>query len=338
MVRYTISKSKFIFSGNNMYVLKKVTNYCKRLISTIGININYYLGSYRNAVWIIGDGRSGTTWLSDIINWEKNFREMFEPFHPNKLELAKPYALHQYMRVNDDSDHYFAQLMNDIFTGRLKDERVDKVNKNIFYNGLLIKDIFGHLIASWVQKRHPNLKIVLLMRNPFEVALSKENTKDWMWMEDPKLFLEQKELYEDFLQPFEKTIRNVSDDYIERQIMIWAIIHYVLFQQIKKDNLHIVFYENLVDSPKKEITNLMRYIHNQDNIVIPSKLLSIAVKPSRVASKNRINGKATTNDWKGKLTSAQLDNGLKILSVFKLDKIYGEDFSPSKQAVENILK
>ena len=320
-----------------MYLLKKVTNYWNDFIRAIGININYHLGNYANTLWIIGDGRSGTTWLGDIINWEKNFREMFEPFHPDKVESAKPYALHQYIRVDDDSDNYFASLMNNIFTGKFKNKRVDEINKSIFYNGLLVKDIFGHLIASWVQKRYPDIKIILLMRNPFEVALSKENKKNWMWMEDPKLFLEQKQLYKDFLQPFEDTIKSVSDDYIERQIMIWAIIHYVLFQQIKKDNLHIVFYESLVNNPKEEISNLMNYINNQDNIEIPSKLLFMIQKPSRVASEKMKKKKPNTKDWKKQLTSAQLHNGLEILSVFKLNKIYGEDFNPSKQEVENLL-
>ena len=320
-----------------MHLLKKVTDYWNVFIKAFGIHMNYYLGSYKNTVWIIGDGRSGTTWLGDIINWEKNFREMFEPFHPDMIESAKPYALHQYIRVNDDSDNYFASLMNDIFTGKFKHKRVDEINKSIFYNGLLVKDIFGNLIASWVQERYPDIKIILLIRNPFEVALSKENKKNWGWMEDPKLFLNQKELYEDFLQPFEKIIRNVSDDYIERQIMIWSIIHYVLFQQIKKNNLHIVFYESLVNSPKEEISNLMKYIYNQDNIEIPSRLLSVAKKPSRVASENLMKKNPHTKDWKKQLTSVQLHNGLKILSVFKLDKIYGEDFNPSKQEVENLL-
>ncbi len=94
-----------------MHVLKKVSSYWNGFIRTTGISINYYLGNYSNTVWIIGDGRSGTTWLGDIINWKKNYREMFEPFHPNKVKSAKPYTLHQYMRVDDDSDNYFSSLL-----------------------------------------------------------------------------------------------------------------------------------------------------------------------------------------------------------------------------------
>jgi hypothetical protein len=44
---------------------------------------NYCAGRFRYPiVWVIGDGRSGTTWLMELINWRKTYREMFEPFHP----------------------------------------------------------------------------------------------------------------------------------------------------------------------------------------------------------------------------------------------------------------
>ena len=301
--------------------------------------MNYHLGNYsKNTIWIIGEGRSGTTWLSDIINWKKNFREMFEPFHPLKVKEAQAFSLHQYVRIKDKSNSDFTYFMDSVFTGKFMHYRVDEVNQNIFYNGLLIKDIFANLIAPWVQERYPNIKIILLIRNPFEVAISKQNKKDWGWMEDPKLFLEQKDLYEDFLQPFEEIIKSVSDDYIERQIMIWAILHYVLFQQIKKNKLHIVFYENLLHDTKQEISNLMQYIYGNDHITVPSELLSITKIPSRVASEKRMNGNLNTNEWRKKLTDKQFNKGLEILSIFKLDSIYNKDFKPHKQEVEKLLQ
>ena len=56
-----------------------------KLRSTV-MAANYYLGSYQDAIWLVGEARSGTTWVSDLINWDKRYREMFEPFHPTFSE------------------------------------------------------------------------------------------------------------------------------------------------------------------------------------------------------------------------------------------------------------
>ena len=43
---------------------------------------------YRRSVYLAGDGRSGTTWISEIINCDNRYRYMFEPFHPSFVPLA----------------------------------------------------------------------------------------------------------------------------------------------------------------------------------------------------------------------------------------------------------
>ena len=95
---------------------------------------------------------------------------------------------------------------------------MDAGNRRIFYKGLLIKDIFVNLFVYWAVQHFPGVKVVLLIRNPFSVALSKYKTRTWFWLADPIALLDQPDLYEDSLQPFEDLIRRVGSgtDYIQK--------------------------------------------------------------------------------------------------------------------------
>jgi hypothetical protein len=204
------------------------------------LTANYYAGRYKQAIWIVGDGRSGTTWLADLINVRKTYREMFEPFHPVYLnEMRGVYW--KYLRPHD-TDQTFYRLARRVFSGRLQHPRVDAQNKRVVYNGLLIKDIFAHLFLKWACLRFTHVKKILLMRHPFAVAVSKQKLKGWRWMANPSDFLDCSALYADYLYGFKDLIRETKG-YFERQVLIWAVIHYVALNQLERNDVILVFYE-----------------------------------------------------------------------------------------------
>jgi hypothetical protein len=287
------------------------------------------MGNYREVVWLIGDGRSGTTWLSDLINWEKSYREMFEPFHPKFVRQMNGLLFNQYVRP-DDAAHRLLPVASEVFCGRLRDDRVDQANRGLWYRGLLIKDVFASLFACWAARQFPNLKIVLLIRNPFAVALSKWKTKDWHWTTDPRDFLKQGSLADDYLRPFEDLIRAAGDDYIENQVLIWAILHYVLLLQFKPGELHVVFYEDLLRQPEQELTRLFRYLKPDCVDRMTEGALRVLPRPSRVAPKDKKVVGATwrIGAWKDELSAEQIERGAKILARFGLDRLDDADSRP----------
>ncbi len=44
---------------------------------------------YRQTVFVSGVGRSGTTWVANIINYANDYRFMFEPFHPQRVDVVR---------------------------------------------------------------------------------------------------------------------------------------------------------------------------------------------------------------------------------------------------------
>ena len=322
-----------------MNKIKQALKYSFEVIKPSIMTTNYYLGNYKDVIWLIGDGRSGTTWVSDLINWEKSYREMFEPFHPRCVKEMGFLAPHQYIRPND-AKHPLLDIASDVFSGKFTNKRIDAQNSRLFYRGLLVKDIFANLFAAWVSKQFPTIKIILLIRNPFAVALSKFKKKSWYWLTNPKEFLNQELLCNDYLQPFEGVIKDVGDDYIERQVLIWSIIHYVPFLQLDLNQIHILFYEDIIANPKEELFRLFRYIKPNGNKNAIEEMFKIYSRPSRMSRKgsNIVIRNPLTGNWKKELSVKQIHKGLKILNCFGLDKIYGEDSMPRKGTLEKLLK
>jgi len=324
---------------NTVKILKKPLLITKEAARFAIIRANYYAGNYQNAVWLIGDGRSGTTFVSSLLNWNHKYREMFEPFHPIYVKQMKSLPFHKYIRPND-ANNAFTRIAADVFTGKLTSPFIDIANRRFVYKSLLIKDIFANLLANWAYHTFSDLeiKVILLLRNPFAVALSKYKKKHWHWMTDPKEFLKQQQLMDDHLHPFKDLIENISDDYIERQILIWSIINYVPLRQFNNNQLHVLFYEDIVSQPREELTSLFNYIDpTLDSLAIDCALQKLHV-PSRVSGSesNIKKGQSPIDSWQKEITPKQLKNGREILDQFGFGQLYKEDGLPERSALNSM--
>lgn len=309
-----------------------------RAFRSMVIRANYLLGNYEEVVWIIGDGRSGTTWVSDVVNWDKRYREMFEPFHPRFVPDAGFMMPHHYIRRNDE-DEEMLNFAGRVFSGRFLNNRVDSENNSLLYKGLLIKDIFANLMCYWAVSRFPYVRPVLLMRNPFSVAVSKYKKREWYWMTDPLDFLLQLDLKRDYLLPFEDEIRRVSreNNFILNQVLIWSIINYVPLRQFSPGELHVCFYEDIYASPLSEVSRLVNYVGGRERgvIDIPEEIVK---RPSRVIGEesNLLAGTSPITSWRNELDSNLIDSGLRILDAFGLADLYDDVSMPNRRVVDRV--
>lgn len=303
-----------------------IKNSINQKIRLSAFHLNHLLKKYDKTLWLIGDGRSGTTWVSNLINHDTYFREMFEPFHPEFVEEMDFISSHYYLSP-DEINEKFRSIANQVFSGKLFNLRTDQDNSPRIYKGLFIKDIFANLLSNWVYQNHSDIKITLLVRNPFAVASSKYAKRDWNWVSDPYTLLKQQSLKNDYLLKFEDLIHEVcrEDDYILKQILIWSIIHYVPFKQFKSDQIHVMFYENVFLNPQQEISELSKFINK------PFTYLSddIIKKPSKVVGDNINSGKSPINSWMNTLPSSTIDKGMHILEQFGLDNLYDSNSLPN---------
>lgn len=290
-------------------------------------HLNHQLHLYKDKIWLIGDGRSGTTWVSNLINHDQYYRDMFEPFHPEVIERMKFLEPHQYIRADGENAKLYA-VSREVFDGKFWHPRVDSANEIGLYKGLLVKDIFANLFAKWVHENFSDIKIILLIRNPFAVSLSKYKKRSWKWLTDPRLLLNQSELYRDYLQDFKDLIEFYAkhDDFITNQIVIWSILHYVPFKQFEQNQVLLSFYENIYSNPQMETDRIYDFLGK------PRKFLpdNIIHKPSIVSGKDSsiVKGFSPINSWSNEIPKNTIQEGQEILKAFNLHQLYDENEVP----------
>jgi len=277
--------------------------------------------SYKNTVLLCGSGRSGTTWLANIINNDNSFRYMFEPFHPELVSIVKRFNSRQYLRDSNINEEYFGPASK-IFSGMIRNFWIDRYNKKLFPKKRLIKDIRINLLLKWIKTNFPEIPIVFMMRHPFSVACSRIRLG---WEDHLNDLFIQKNLNEDFLYKYNDIIYKNMDKF-ERQILMWCIENYIPLNSLKSDELYIIFYENLFINPVKEVQSLFDYL----NLPISDSLFDKIQNPSSMTKKSSplITGQDPLLYWKNILSHEQIFNALKIMDKFRLNKIYGNEALP----------
>lgn len=291
-----------------------------------------HFSNYRHKLWLIGDGRSGTTWVSNLINYDKYFRHVFEPYHSKIMPEVKFLSSHYYARPAIENYQLY-ELSEKIFTGRLWYPRLDSDNAIGMYKGLLVKDIFANLFSYWVHSHFADVKIILLVRNPFAVAMSKYMKKDWTWITDPIDLFNQPDLQNDYLKEFEDLIFKTAEknDFILNQILIWSIIHFIPFRQFNSEQIHLVFYEDIFLNPVSEISKIGNYV----GIDLNHLSKRVIEKPSRVGSLNIQRGTSPITSWKSDIPVSTIDQGFRILESFGLHNLYDQNSIPCKFELDN---
>jgi hypothetical protein len=307
-------------------------------VRPIVLQANQKLGNYQDVVWLIGSGRSGTTWVSDMLNYQRGYREMIEPFRPLLIDQMRFLSLNQYVRPGDDFPE-LDKVAGAVFSGRFTHPDVDSASKRFLYNGLLIKDVFANLFAYHLCQRFPHVKPALLIRNPFEVALSKHKKSNWNWTTDPRDFLKQPQLVEDFLEPFAELIERIgaSDDPIAKHIAVWCVINYVPLKQFAKDELHVLFYEDVVENTNAEVNRFWQALspeRQKQSATIPENILQ---KPSAVSTELSSQADKKNSPWRAKLSDAQYKTGMEVLEVFGFGDLYQND-TPDHRVLDHFLR
>ena len=292
-------------------------------------------------MWLFGDGRSGTTWISEVINFRGSYRELFEPFHPKAIPEASFLIPFEYSQALTDKPQ-LVDYASQVFSGKTSNPRIEAANQQPVsqYQRLLVKDIFANLFAHAVCREFPHIKPVLLIRNPFAMAASKFKKRHWYWLTDPSVLVSQAPLYVDFLEPFEEIIEITIEEnnYILNLILIWCIVNYVPLRQFDPQTIHVCLYESVYADPQAGIAELFTFIGNdpQDGPadVDPDQV----AKPSRLSGEesNLLRGTSPINAWMDEMPAVIVDRGLEIMDEFGFADLYDEHSLPNRQVISQI--
>jgi hypothetical protein len=292
-----------------------------------GLCVDLGRGNHTNSVFLAGSGRSGTTWLSEVINYGGGYRYVFEPFNPVRVGTFEHFRSKQYLRP-DDGGGEFLEAARLVLTGALRDPWTDRFNKTFVARRRLIKDIRANLLLGWMRANFPGMPIVLLIRHPCAVVVSRLALG---WKDNLRETMEQEELVEDFLLPMEAEILAARGDF-ERHLFLWCIDNYVPLRQFGRDGIHLTFYENLLVSPEEELRCLFDFLGEDLNDRVYAKL----THPSPLGRKGAFS--PSVDGWRGRVSERQLERTGEILNLFGLDRVYDGGPMPDPSGAYALMK
>jgi len=217
----------------------------------------------KQTILIAGSGRSGTTWLGDVVAAATRSRQIFEPFvHNQNRELTVP-RRERNRDIQDFQDRslyipfdkqtspeHDSDLLR-ILQGRIRNPWCDRPIQYGIYNSRVIKAIRGNMVVGYIARRWPQVKCILLLRDMNSVVNSQlRYIADGTWQSwDPAFVLSQPVLLNRHLQPFEDLLHSVRGD-AEKLALKWCIENYVALRETgASGNVLPLHYEDLCKGP-----------------------------------------------------------------------------------------
>ncbi|MHC4847047.1 MAG: sulfotransferase [Planctomycetota bacterium] len=279
-------------------------------------------GGPEDCVFLAGSGRSGTTWVGDILNYRNEYRMIFEPFWRNEVSLVSHFHARQYLPP-DCTDPAFIEPARRILSGEVRDPWFDVLNTKWIARRRLIKDIRANLLLGWIRAQFPMTPIILLLRHPCAVAAS---TLKMGWNDPLNGFLDQTDLIDTHLAPQRELIERTheSGTQFEKRIVIWCAENHVALSSGVE---HVVHYEDLCrEDPRPAIAGMFEFLGKP----FDEAVFAAMRRPSKLSTAQSavVTGGNLVDSWRKHVSAEQLDRALELLAEFGLDRIYGADSYP----------
>ncbi|MPY87958.1 MAG: glycosyltransferase [Luteitalea sp.] len=215
-----------------------------------------------SAVFIAGMGRSGTTWVANIVNYDNGYRDVFEPFLPAEVPEAQIFGYHEYRRAHERLPAK-EEVVRRILSGRIGCPWTDKFNRRLISWRRIVKDIRCNLMLGWLRQVRPGMPIILVARHPLGVIRS------WLKLgwgtalgggTDVDHILSQRPLLEDFPKVDELLSAIDRTDTFESTAFLWCVLNMVPLVQLQDSRALIVRYEDLLRDPTVWIAKIFQHV------------------------------------------------------------------------------
>ena len=310
---------------------------------------------WRDAVFLSSGARTGSTWVAELINYDNEYRFMYEPslsrpLMPRNHDQTAGDRRILYIRPDDD-DPDLREQARQVLDGRYHDARTDRYNRRIVSRRRLVKEVTSNLFIRWLAKSFPGLPIILLMRHPMPTVRSRAyeyfqadavgrrlidadpagRTRDYL-----RLVFGQTALVADHLEPFRDVLESAETVW-EQRIAIWCVQNYVPLRQFSPGSIHLAFYENFCMDPQAEIRRLFDFLGRKVDDAALARIRIPSQSMQHGGVKQMPDGWEVVSRWRAKVGAAEIDAALRILGAFGLDAIYGAEPMPNVDAAYAML-
>jgi len=185
---------------------------------------------HAKAIWLLSDGRSGSTWFAQLLNHARTLHVEHEPVHAlfNPRLAGEPLVP---MPAGADLEYRYRPLLADVLAGRHRTQRFGRETApGQEPQGLVIRDIHAMGIAPLLLPAFPELRPVVLVRHPLDVAQSKLALGDWQWFSAIEDFVLDPAMSA-HLGRLRRWV-DAADSLFKRYVVHWAVTYHWFFGQM----------------------------------------------------------------------------------------------------------
>ena len=291
-------------------------------------------------VLLCSSARSGSTWLMELLLKSAKYRSLFEAV-PNAGQSMKDFGTPRYIL----SAAYPPDAKTSSIASLFEYERQGwsqrhRNSRNIYWRtqGLLIKSTRAGFCLDFLDKQFADkpLKVIVLLRNPFDVVRSKILKKNVAGGEfvnkfsyDPaELFHTDDPYFKAYFESYRPVLEKIESE-VQRETFVWCLENKWILDSCKDASQGrewtLVTYEDLVVDFEQELRRLLKVIG------IPFKkslLKSRQVKSSTaytgngrelVSSSEFQPGAAVLNQWQSFFSETQVSEMVGVMRAFGID-------------------
>jgi len=233
---------------------------------------------------VLSFGRSGSTWISDIISKSLGGLLLFEPLHPETCSFAQEICYSDATapelsvrseklldRMLTKQDHNRWLLRNHLFSPleEVSQAFVETVWEECAVLGF--KEIRANFLIDWLLE-HFHARIVYLVRHPYAVIASLHRRKNfwnefgfeqhWRLFQEHVLFNPR---HLALLRPYLPIITAAQTQTV-RETVMWAVTHKVATATLAEHGLPIFYYEDFYENPFPTTRSLLSYLGHDASI------------------------------------------------------------------------
>jgi len=265
-------------------------------------------------VMVFGAGRSGTTWLAQIIA-AGGLGLIFEPLHPEHVPEAdtmKPLPL--ILRKTDVFQ--FQDLFARLVRGDVRNSWV--IRENPAAERKVVKLIRANLWMEWILEHH-DVQPVFIFRNPLSVVASmvEQGWKMPAWW--VQFILTVDKIRDPFLFDLPDAAALATEELSEKEIfaVFWCIQNLLPARMGLLESMPVIFYEELCAAPEKVVEDLAPRIQ----LPLTKEVWSACRKPSFMRGRRSGEmGYDPMTAWRQVLSDDDVERITRIVKAFGLDE------------------
>jgi hypothetical protein len=298
----------------------------------------------RLPIFVVGSGRSGTTWIGGTIASCARCLPVSEPLHLEHAIGTPHWEMPgAYLREGDSYPKWEA-FFDALLAGRISNARtradwtrvpklltrwslaerigyrlakIQYQYRRMLGSRYVIREVRANLMLEWLAK-YTRARVVFLIRHPCAVIGSRMRRPNRDWEVDMEEILRQSQLMRDFLEPFRSTISEAVTP-LKRQAVLWCIENFVPLSQAGSTDWLLHCYEEFVADEDDAFNTIFRR-------------LGLEPSPRTQKVKNRVVSDPTYDlntprRWHDPLSETEGELVLRICEEFRLT-LYGRRSAP----------